>query len=208
MKIVLISFILLCIALAAVLANHSLKAKNNKSTSELKLTVAQQGSKKMNNIGSIKIKDMDGNELALSSFNGNVLLIVNVASECGNTPQYKGLQELFEKYKKKGVLVLGFPCNDFGGQEPGSNEEIKNFCSTQYNVTFQLFDKVKILGKDKCKLYAALTDNDATGTKDIGWNFEKFLISKNGNIVARFPSKVKPLDKNLIEMIENELEKE
>ena len=131
---------------------------------------------------------MDGKEVAFSSYKGKVLLIVNVASECGNTPQYKGLQELFERYKKKGLFVLGFPCNDFGGQEPGSNKEIKNFCSVNYNVTFQLFDKVKILGKDKNKLYAVLTDNDVTGSKDVKWNFEKFLISKNGDIVARFPS--------------------
>ena len=118
MKIVLISFILLYIAIAVVSANLSLNAKNNKSTAEIKLTAAPQGDKKMNNISQIKIKDMDGNEVSLDSFKGKVLLIVNVASECGNTPQYKGLQELFEKYKKKGVLVLGFPCNDFGGQEP------------------------------------------------------------------------------------------
>ena len=108
---------------------------------------------------------MDGKDISLSSFKGKVLLIVNVASECGFTPQYKGLQELYEKYKDKGFEVLGFPCNDFGGQEPGSNEEIKQFCSTNYNVTFKLFDKVKILGKDKSKLYAVLTDNDVTGTK-------------------------------------------
>jgi len=118
MKIVLISFILLYIAIAVVSANLSLNAKNNKSTAEIKLTAAPQGDKKMNNISQIKIKDMDGNEVSLDSFKGKVLLIVNVASECGNTPQYKGLRELFEKYKKKGLLVLGFPCNDFGGQEP------------------------------------------------------------------------------------------
>jgi len=206
MRILLISFILLCIALAAVLANRSLQVKNNKSLAELKLTAAE-GDKKMNSISTIKIKDMDGNEVAVSSFKGKVLLIVNVASECGFTPQYKGLQELSEKYKKGGLLILGFPCNDFGGQEPGSNEEIKKFCSANYHVTFQLFDKVKILGKDKCELYAALTDNDVTGTKDIGWNFEKFLISKNGNIIARFPSKVEPMNEKLITAIETELKK-
>ena len=132
---------------------------------------------------------------------------MNVASACGYTPQYKGLQELNEKYKDKGLLVLGFPCNDFGGQEPGTNDEIKEFCSINYGVTFKLFDKVKILGKDKNKLYAALTDNDITGTKDVKWNFEKFLISKNGDIVSRYASGVKPMDEKLIAEIERELKK-
>ncbi|NWF89766.1 MAG: glutathione peroxidase [Ignavibacteriaceae bacterium] len=161
----------------------------------------------MNNISSFKVKDITGKEISLSDFKGKVLLIVNVASKCGYTPQYKGLQELYKKYKPKGLEILGFPCNDFGRQEPGSNEEIQNFCSMNYGVTFKLFDKVKVLGKDKNKLYAVLTDNDITGTSDIKWNFEKFLISKNGEIVARYPSKVKPDDEKLILAIEEELKK-
>ena len=185
MKIVLTFLILLLTAAKVDPTNNSISAKNNKSTSELKLNQNSEGNKKLNNISSIKVKDMNGNKVAFSSFKGKVLLIVNVASACGYTPQYKGLQELNEKYKDKGLLVLGFPCNDFGGQEPGTNQEIKEFCSTNYGVSFKLFDKVKILGKDKNKLYAALTDNDITGTKDVKWNFEKFLISKNGDIVSR-----------------------
>lgn len=186
---------------------HSISAKNNKSIVQLKLIPNLEGDKKTNNISSIKVKDIDGKEVLLSSFKGKILVIVNVASACGYTPQYKGLQELNEKFKDKGVLVLGFPCNDFGGQEPGTNQEIKEFCSTNYGVSFKLFDKVKILGKDKNKLYAALTDNDVTGTKDVKWNFEKFLISKNGDIVARFPSSVEPLSEKLIAAIESELRK-
>lgn len=186
---------------------HSISAKNNKSIAQLKLIPNLEGDKKTNNISSIKVKDIDGKEVLLSSFKGKILVIVNVASACGYTPQYKGLQELNEKFKDKGVLVLGFPCNDFGGQEPGTNQEIKEFCSTNYGVSFKLFDKVKILGKDKNKLYAALTDNDVTGTKDVKWNFEKFLISKNGDIVARFPSSVEPLSEKLIAAIESELRK-
>ena len=207
MKIVLTFLILLLTAAKVDPTNNSISAKNNKSTSELKLNQNSEGNKKLNNISSIKVKDMNGSKVAFSSFKGKVLLIVNVASACGYTPQYKGLQELNEKYKDKGLLVLGFPCNDFGGQEPGTNQEIKEFCSTNYGVNFMLFDKVKILGKDKNKLYAALTDNDVTGTKDVKWNFEKFLISKNGDIVSRYTSSVKPMSDELITAIETELKK-
>jgi glutathione peroxidase len=148
---------------------------------------------------------MAGKEIFLSDYRGKVLLIVNVASECGYTPQYKGLQELYGKYKNKGFEILAFPCNDFGGQEPGSNEDIQEFCSMNFGVTFKLFDKVKVLGNDKNKLFATLTDNDITGTKDVKWNFEKFLISKNGDVVSRYNSKVKPDDESLIAAIEAEL---
>lgn len=207
MKTVLTSLIFMFTIAVVVSTIHSISAKNNKSIAQLKLIPNLEGDKKTNNISSIKVKDIDGKEVLLSSFKGKILVIVNVASACGYTPQYKGLQELNEKFKDKGVLVLGFPCNDFGGQEPGTNQEIKEFCSTNYGVSFKLFDKVKILGKDKNKLYAALTDNDVTGTKDVKWNFEKFLISKNGDIVARFPSSVEPLSEKLIAAIESELRK-
>jgi glutathione peroxidase len=206
MKHVFVLGLLFVIAAFIVIINTT-SAKNNNSIIELKSNPNPDGDKKMNNISSIIIKDMDDKDVLLSSFSGKVLLIVNVASECGYTPQYKGLQELYEKYKDKGLLVFGFPCNDFGGQEPGTNEEIKKFCSTNYNVTFKLFNKVKILGKDKNKLYAALTDNDITGTKDVKWNFEKFLIAKNGDIVSRYASSIKPNDEKLITSIEAELKK-
>lgn len=187
--------------------NYTATAKNSDSYQELKSNQHLEGDKKLNNISSIKVKDMNDKEIALSSYKGKVLLIVNVASACGYTPQYKGLQELYEKYKDKGLEILAFPCNDFGGQEPGSNEDIKEFCSVNYGVTFKLFDKVKILGKDKNKLYAALTDNKVTGKKDVKWNFEKFLISKNGEIVSRHASGVKPMSDELITAIESELNK-
>lgn len=202
-----LAFTLLFVIAAFVVINYTTSAKNNDSNIELKSNMNSEGNKKMNNISTIKVKDMDGKEVLLSSFKGKVLLIVNVASQCGNTPQYKGLQELYENYKDKGLLVLGFPCNDFGGQEPGTNEEIKEFCSTNYGVNFKLFDKVKILGKDKNKLYSVLTDNDVTGTKDVKWNFEKFLIAKNGDIVSRYASKLKPMDAELVSAIEAELKK-
>jgi glutathione peroxidase-family protein len=144
--------LLLFSIIAFAVINYTTNAKNNDSSIELKSNINPDGDKKLNNISSIKVKGMNGKDVALSSYKGKVLLIVNVASKCGYTPQYKGLQGLYEKYKSQGFEILGFPCNDFGGQEPGSNEEIKEFCSTNYGVNFKLFDKVKILGKDKTTL--------------------------------------------------------
>lgn len=186
---------------------YTTNAKNNETDNELKSKANLLGDKKLNNISTLKVKDIEGKEVTFSDYKGKVLLLVNVASECGYTPQYKGLQELYEKYKSKGFEILGFPCNDFGGQEPGTNEEIKEFCSVNYGVTFKLFDKITVLGKDKNKLYVVLTDNDVTGTSDVKWNFEKFLISKNGDIVSRYASRIKPDNENLIAAIETELKK-
>lgn len=202
-KIILILFLIA----SFIAINFTSGTKNSNSASELKSDSLTAKAQKLDNISSVKVNDIAGKEILLSDYKGKVLLIVNVASECGYTPQYRGLQELYEKYKNKGFEILGFPCNDFGGQEPGSNVEIQNFCSMNYGITFKLFDKTKILGKDKNKLYAVLTDNDVTGTKDVKWNFEKFLISKKGDIVSRYTSKVKPDDENLIATIEAELKK-
>lgn len=168
---------------------------------------SEQGNKMNTNISDVNVVDMQGKTIPLSNYNGDVLLIVNVASECGNTPQYKGLEEIYEKYKVKGFEILAFPCNQFGGQEPGTNEEIKEFCSTNYNVKFKLFDKIDVNGKDQIPLYAKLTDNSVTGKKDIPWNFEKFLISRNGDIVSRFDNKVKPASSEVINAVEKELAK-
>lgn len=140
------------------------------------------------NIHNVVVKDIQLNDVKLSDYKGKVLLIVNVASKCGFTNQYNGLQEIYEKYHKQGFEVLGFPCNDFGGQEPGTNEEIAEFCSLNFNVTFPMFDKVKVLGDDKHPLFKILTNNTKTGKSDIKWNFEKFVIDKEGNIVDRFRS--------------------
>ena len=165
------------------------------------------GKQDLNNISDVKVKDMSGNDVSLSSYNGKVLLIVNVASKCGFTKQYKGLQELYLKYKDKGFEILGFPCNDFNSQEPGTNKEIQEFCETNFMVTFKLFDKIKVLGNEKAPLYERLTNNENTEKGDIKWNFEKFLISKTGEIVARYPSKVEPLSDEIIEKLEKELKK-
>ena len=160
---------------------------------------------KMNNISDITVTDMNGKDVHLSDYKGKVLLIVNVASECGFTPQYEGLEKIYKKYKDNGFEILGFPCNQFGGQEPGTNEEIKNFCSSKYGVTFKLFNKIEVNGKNRSPLYARLEDNTNTEQGDIKWNFEKFLISKNGDIVARFRSAVTPESAEITGAIEKEL---
>jgi glutathione peroxidase len=159
------------------------------------------------NISEITVKDLNLNEVKLSEFSGKVLLIVNVASKCGFTSQYTGLQKIYEKYKDQGFEVLGFPCNDFGGQEPGTNEEIKNFCSLNYNVTFPMFDKVHVKGDEKAPLFDMLTNNSITGKSSIKWNFEKFIIDKKGNIVDRFRSVTKPESKKITLLIKKELGK-
>ena len=155
------------------------------------------------NIINEKVRNIDGQEVSLSDYKGKVLMIVNVASFCGYTPQYEGLENIYKKYKDMGLEILAFPCNDFGAQEPGSNEEIKTFCTTRYSVTFPLFDKIKVLGNEKSPLYAKLINFPPAG--DISWNFEKFLIDKNGNVVARFKSKVTPESEEITSAIEKEL---
>ncbi|NJM41984.1 MAG: glutathione peroxidase [Anaerolineae bacterium] len=146
------------------------------------------------------VKDAKNNDQPLSAYKGNVMLIVNVASKCGHTPQYAGLQALYEKYQGQGFTVLGFPCNQFGEQEPGSMEEILTFCSTQYDVSFPIFSKVDVNGDERSPLYAKLTQTPPEG--DIGWNFEKFLVGRNGNVVARFSSRTKPDNAELVAAVE------
>lgn len=159
------------------------------------------------NIKQITVKDIDGKSVNLSDYKGKVLLIVNVASYCGFTKQYTGLEQIYKQYKDKGFEILAFPCNQFGQQEPGTNEEIKNFCSSKFDVTFKLFDKIDVNGKDKSPLYEVLTNNEVTGKADIKWNFEKFLIDKVGNVVSRYSSKVEPASEELTSAIEKELAK-
>jgi glutathione peroxidase len=155
----------------------------------------------------IPLKDIDGKDTSLKAYEGKVLLIVNVASKCGNTKQYKELQALHEKFKDEGLVVMGFPSNDFGGQEPGTNAEIKEFCSTKYNVTFPMFDKVAVKGPDKAPLYQALSGPDSPFPGDVKWNFGKFLVGRDGKIVARFEPKMKPDDAKVVEAIEGALKK-
>lgn len=167
----------------------------------------KKGSEMSESVKNIVVKDMSGKDVKLGSFEGKVLLIVNVASKCGYTPQYKGLEAIYDKYKDKGLEILAFPCNDFGGQEPGTIEEIQKFCTSTYDVSFKLFDKIKVLGEDKSPLYTLLTGHSAYEKGDVKWNFEKFLVDKKGNPVARFRSKVKPESEELTLAIEAELNK-
>jgi glutathione peroxidase len=172
-----------------------------------KISSFQEGKISMDNINDITVLDMNNNKIKLSDYNGKVLMIVNVASECGYTKQYAGLQKIYEKYNPKGFEILAFPCNDFGGQEPGTNEQIQNFCSSKFGVTFKLFDKIKVLGDEKSPLYDRLINNNVTENGDVKWNFEKFIISKEGKIVARFRTKVEPTSDEVISAIETQLEK-
>lgn len=179
-----------------------------------------------NNIYSIPVKTIDGEETNLGQYQGKPLLIVNVASQCGLTPQYEGLEKLYENYRDRGFEVLGFPSNDFKGQEPGTEAEIKDFCSTKYDVQFPMFSKVGIL-EDRHPLYATLIDshpetdvNNGSGMEDrlrdfghtrtdptdVLWNFEKFLIDKEGNVAARFAPDVTPDDERLTAKIEAAIE--
>ncbi len=149
-------------------------------------------------------KTIEGKEKPLSDYKGKVLLIVNTASECGFTKQYKGLQELYNKYNSKGLEILGFPCNQFGGQEPGSAEEIKNFCESNFSVTFPMFDKIDVNGSNAHPLFNYLkSEKSGLITDDIKWNFTKFLVDKNGKPVERFASVTTPesLDKKIEKLL-------
>ncbi|MEI6606162.1 MAG: glutathione peroxidase [Verrucomicrobiota bacterium] len=150
----------------------------------------------------IKLMTLDGKDTTLSAYKGKVLLIVNVASKCGFTKQYTGLEAIYQKYKARGFVVLGFPCNQFGGQEPGSNEEIKQFCSSKFNVTFPLFNKMDVNGDKRHSLYDALTGKDSPFTGDIKWNFTKFLIAKDGKILKRYESATTPESPEVTEAID------
>ena len=180
-----------------------------KLLSTILLTAAFALAVPMNSIYSLTVTDIDGKPTPLSQFRGKVLLVVNVASRCGYTPQYEQLQALYARYKDRGLVVVGFPANNFMGQEPGSNQEIKEFCTRKYNVTFPMMSKISVKGADQAPLYQYLTDpaKNPTYGGDIKWNFTKFLIDRNGNIVNRFEPKTEPDDAEVIAAIEAALGK-
>jgi glutathione peroxidase len=176
----------------------------------------------------VPVRTITGADSSLRQFAGKVVLVVNVASKCGLTPQYEGLEELYSKYRDRGLVVAGFPANDFAGQEPGTNEEIQSFCSTKFGVDFPLFDKITVVGEHKHPLYAALIQAQpkaiSTGAlpfaedlkkygihpnaePEILWNFEKFLVSRSGEVVKRFAPDTKPTDPVLVAAVEEELGK-
>jgi len=153
------------------------------------------------------VRRLDGGSASLSDYSGEVLLVVNVASHCGFTPQYAGLQKLYEQYHERGFEVLGFPSNQFGAQEPGTHEEIATFCETNYGVTFPMFEKVEVNGPSRTALYETLTEapDPAGNSGDVAWNFEKFLVDRDGKVIGRFRSKTAPDDPTLIGAIESAL---
>ncbi|MFZ1701793.1 MAG: glutathione peroxidase [Pyrinomonadaceae bacterium] len=153
------------------------------------------------------MKNIDGKDVKLETYKGSVVMVVNVASKCGYTPQYEGLEAIYKKYEDQGFVVLGFPANNFMGQEPGTEAEIKDFCSTTYGVTFPMFSKISVTGSDQHPLYTLLTskESDPEFGGDISWNFNKFLIDRSGKIVGRFATKDKPDGKDVTTAIEKHL---
>lgn len=152
------------------------------------------------------LNSIDGKPEALADYQGKVILVVNVASQCGYTPQYSALESIYEKYKGQGFVILGFPANNFGGQEPGTNEEIKTFCTRKYSVSFPIYAKISVKGADQAALYAYLTKATPAGIRgDIKWNFTKFLVDRNGNVVQRFEPAVTPDSKEVTSAIEKQL---
>jgi glutathione peroxidase len=170
----------------------------------LGLVIAMAGSIfAASSIYNFTLPSIDGKPMPLADFKGKVVLMVNVASQCGYTPQYSGLEALYEKYRAQGFVILGFPANNFGAQEPGTNEEIKTFCSRKYNVMFPMYAKVSVKGEDQTPLYTFLTkEADPTHTGDIKWNFTKFLVDRDGRVVQRFESAVTPDDPQVVSAIE------
>src|SRR6266581_7270631 len=152
------------------------------------------------------LNSIDGKPAPLAEYKGKVVLLVNVASQCGYTPQYSALEAIYEKYKAEGFVILGFPANNFGAQEPGTNEEIKTFCSRKYNVTFPMYSKVSVKGDDQTPLYQYLTKQTGPSIAgEIKWNFTKFLVDRNGNVAQRFESAVTPDSKDVVSAVEKQL---
>jgi glutathione peroxidase len=187
-----------CLALGLAAAQTAVRAQGTKPA---------EGAKAMDGtVLQFTMKTNDGAQKHLADYKGKVLLIVNTASECGYTPQYKGLEELYQKYKDKGFVILAFPANNFGAQEPGTDAQIKQFCSLKYNVTFPLFAKTSVKGADINPLYKFLT-TQAGFDGDIKWNFNKFLVDRTGKVVARYDSGVTPSSETLVKEIESYLSK-
>lgn len=153
----------------------------------------------------IPVRDIDGQATSLAPYKGRVLLIVNVASECGYTSQYSALETTFKKYQPRGLTVLGFPCNQFGGQEPGSNAEIKRFCSTSFRVTFPLFEKIEVNGANRHPIYTVLAGKQSPFPGNVAWNFGKFLVGRDGTVLKRFDSDAEPDSPEVVKAIESAL---
>jgi glutathione peroxidase len=166
--------------------------------------MAQKAAPSPSGVLGFTMKDIDGNDVPLSRYKGDVVMIVNVASRCGHTPQYKGLEQLYRTYRDKGFMILGFPANNFLGQEPGTDAQIKEFCTTKYDVTFDMFSKISVKGDDKHPLYRFLTsevENPGFGG-EVKWNFSKYLVNREGRVIAKFAPGVKPLSDEVVQAVE------
>ena len=154
-----------------------------------------------------KVQDINGKEVDLSQYKGNVVLIINVASKCGNTPQYKGMEAMYKKYAEQGFVILGFPANNYGHQEPGTDAEIKTFCTSKFDVTFPMMSKISTMGDDKAPIFKFLTEKPTAGdfAGEVEWNFTKFLVDRNGSLIARFGNKIKPEDPQVTDEVEKAL---
>jgi glutathione peroxidase len=199
-------FLLVSLALTGVSCDQNEPQANEAANSPAPVEV--QAEVPAQPLYAFQLNDIDGNPVKLGQYAGKALLLVNVASKCGYTKQYAGLEELYEKYRDQGLLVLGFPANNFGGQEPGTNEEIKAFCTSTFSVTFPMFAKISVKGDDIHPLYAFLTgaETDPDFAGDIKWNFNKFLVDREGNIVARYDSNVEPMSETLVADVEKVLQ--
>jgi glutathione peroxidase len=188
--------LLIVFAVIAFACTSSVQKQNPQNITSLDQLIMEKS------IYDFKMKDINGEEVDFSQFKGKKLLLVNVASKCGYTPQYEDLQKLHEMHGDK-VLIIGFPANNFGGQEPGSNEEIKQFCSENYGITFTMMDKISVKGADKDPLYRWLSDKDLNGwnDKEPSWNFCKYFINEKGELVKFFPSSVKPTDEEIVKLV-------
>ena len=180
------------------------KEKLSNRKNKTKAVSAIAPAKQMKNIYSFKVKDIDGNEFDFATLKGKKIIIVNTASKCGFTPQYKDLETLYQQYKDKNLVIIGFPANNFGQQEPGTDSEIHTFCQKNYGVTFPMMEKISVKGSDEHELYKWLTDKKQNGVSDgeVKWNFGKFLIDENGKWFKCLPSKVEPMDEQITNWIE------
>ncbi|MGI8542620.1 MAG: glutathione peroxidase [Aridibacter sp.] len=197
-----LSFFVVAIIATVILSVYGINMLSS-SASNMKTEVTAKS------IYEFKVTDIDGKEIKLKKYKNKVVMFVNTASKCGYTPQYEGLQKIYDKYKDQGFVILGFPANNFGGQEPGSNEEIKEFCTLKYKVSFPMFAKISVKGDDQHPLYQYLTSEktDPKFAGEITWNFNKFLVNEKGEIIARFSSKETPESKEVTNAIENALDK-
>jgi len=193
------------LALLALVAIVMLPSCTNKSQANQPETAMETATPTAASIYDFTVKDIDGKDVSLADFKGKVLVIVNVASKCGLTPQYAEIQAFYDKYKEKGVVVLGFPANNFAGQEPGSNEQIKTFCSTNYGVTFPMFAKVSVKGNDQHALYKWLTHKDQNGVVEapVTWNFQKFVVNREGKVVSSFSPQTTVTNAKFLEAIQS-----